>query len=173
RMNTNQFASLQLVIDNTNVLGHNANATYWVNASTGNSDGYISLPLTFITYFGLPFPLFYGILVTRKDVIDYFLPGIFGVGFDFGYLALALIIIWILIVIIVGLKVLDKYRVQRERGNKKYLGREALLIGSLSAFIAQTVLGFFVITRTINGSALVTYLFLSAMVMAHIVTTKR
>ncbi|MDD6286215.1 MAG: hypothetical protein ACI4VJ_06280 [Methanosphaera sp.] len=173
RMNTNQFASLQLVIDNTNVLGHNANATYWGNASTGNSDGYISLPLTFITYFGLPFPLFYGILVTRKDVIDYFLPGIFGVGFDFGYLALALIIIWILIVIIVGLKVLDKYRVQRERGNKKYLGREALLIGSLSAFIAQTVLGFFVITRTINGSALVTYLFLSAMVMAHIVTTKR
>lgn len=173
RMNSNQFGSLQLVIDNTNLLGHNPNATYWGNESLGNSDGYISLPLTFITCFGLPFPLFYGILVTKKDVIDYFLPGIFGVGFDFGYLVLILVIIWIIIVMVVGFKALDKYRLQRERGNKKFRGREALLTGSLSAFIAQTILGFFVITRTINGSALVTYIFLSALVMAHIVTTKR
>ena len=172
RMNANQFGSLQLVIDNTNLMGHNPNATYW-NESLGNSDGYISLPLTFITYFSLPFPLFYGILVTKKDVIDYFLPGIFGVGFDFGYLVLALVIIWLIIVMVVGFKALDKYRLQRERGNKKFRGREALLIGSLSAFIAQTILGFFVITRTINGSALVTYIFLSALVMAHVVTTKR
>ena len=139
----------------------------------GNSDGYISLPLTFITSFGLPFPLFYGILVTKKDIIDYFLPGIFGIGFDFGYLALAAVIIWILVVIIIGLVILNKYKLQRERGSKRYIGREALLIGSLSAFIAQTILGLFNITRTINGSALVTYLFLSAMVMAHVVTTKR
>ncbi len=173
RMNANQFSSLQLVIDNTNLFGHNANATYWGNSSLGNSDGYISLPLTFVTFLGLPFPLFYGILVTKKDIIDYFLPGIFGVGFDFGYLALALIIIWIIIVMIVGFKVLDKYRLQRERGNKKFRGREALLVGSLSAFISQTILGMFVITRTINGSALVTYIFISALVMAHIVTTKR
>ena len=173
RMNLNQFSSLQLVIDNTNLWGHNANATYWGNSSLGNSDGYISLPLTYITTLGLPYPLFYGILVTKKDVIDYFLPGIFGIGFDFGYVALAVIIIWILIVMIVGFKVLDKYKLQRERGNGKYLGREALLTGSLSAFIAQTILGLFIITRTINGSAMVTYLLLSALVMAHIVTTKR
>lgn len=173
RMNLNQFASLQLVIDNTNLLGHTANSTYWGNSSLGNSDGYISLPLTFVTMFGLPFPLFYGILVTKKDVIDYFLPGIFGIGYDFGYLVLALVIIWIIAVIVIGLKVLDKYRVQRERGSKRYLGKEALLTGSISAFIAQTILGLFIITRTINGSALVTYLFLSAMVLAHIVTTKR
>ncbi|WP_455645129.1 hypothetical protein [Methanosphaera sp.] len=173
RMNANQISSLQLVIDNTNLWGHNVNSTYWGNASVGNSDGYISLPLTFVTYFGLPFPLFYGILVTKKDVIDYFLPGIFGIGFDFGYLTLALIIIWIIIVMIVGLKVLDKYRLQRERGSKKYLGREALLTGSLSAFVAQTILGLFIINRTINGSGLVTYILLSALVMAHIVTTKR
>ena len=173
RMNTNQFASLQLVIDNTNLYGHNPNATYWGNSSLGSSDGYISLPLTFITYFGLPFPLFYGILVTKKDVIDYFLPGIFGIGFDFGYIILALLIIWILIVMIIGFKTLTKYRLQRERGNRKFRGREALLVGSLSAFIAQTILGLFVITRTINGSALVTYIFLSAMVIAHVVTTKR
>ncbi|RAP47461.1 MAG: hypothetical protein BZ136_06305 [Methanosphaera sp. rholeuAM74] len=173
RMNLNQFSSLQLVIDNTNLWGHNVNATYWGNSSIGNSDGYISLPLTWITTLGLPYPLFYGILVTKKDVIDYFLPGIFGIGFDFGYVALALIIIWILIVIIVGFKVLDKYRLQRERGNGKYLGREALLTGSLSAFIAQTILGLFIITRTMNGSAMVSYLFLSALIMANIVTTKR
>ena len=79
----------------------------------------------------------------------------------------------ILIVIIVGFKVLDKYRLQRERGNGKYLGREALLTGSLSAFIAQTILGLFIITRTMNGSAMVSYLFLSALIMANIVTTKR
>ena len=123
--------------------------------------------------FGLPLPLFYGILVTKKDVVDYFLPGIFGFGFDFGYIFLIVMIIWILTVILIGVNVLNKYRVQRERGNKKYLGREALLTGSLAAFIAQTVLGLFIITRTINGSALVTYLFISAMVVAHVVTTKR
>ena len=117
--------------------------------------------------------MFYGILVTKKDVIDYFLPGIFGIGFDFGYIILALLIIWILIVMIIGFKTLTKYRLQRERGNRKFRGREALLVGSLSAFIAQTILGLFVITRTINGSALVTYIFLSAMVIAHVVTTKR
>ena len=173
RINTNQFSSLKLVIDNTNLWGHTANATYWGNSSMGNSDGYITLPLTLITTFGLPYPLFYGILVTKKDVIDYFLPGIFGVGFDFGYLALALIIIWILFVMYMGFKVLDKYRDQRERGNKKYLGREALLTGSMAAFIAQTILGFFIITRIMNGAAMVAYIFLSALIMAHVVTTKR
>lgn len=173
RMNSNQFSSLKLVIDNTNLLGHSANATYWGNSSMGSSDGYISLPLTLITTFGLPYPLFYGILVTKKDVIDYFLPGIFGVGFDFGYLVLALVIIWIIFVIIVGFKILDKYRDQRERGNKKYLGREALLTGSLSAFVAQTILGFFVITRIMNGAAMISYILLSALIMAHVVTTKR
>ena len=173
RMSNNQLSSLRLVLDNTNLWGHTANSTYWGSAGLGNSDGYISLPLTFVTLFGLPFPLFYGILVTKKDVIDYFLPGIFGVGYDFGYIALAITVIWIITVIIIGIKVLNKYRIQRERGNKKFLGREALLTGSLAAFIAQTILGFFIITRTINGSALVTYLFLSAMVLSHIVTTKR
>lgn len=173
RMSRNQLSSLQLVLGNTNLWGHTANATYWGNMGLGNSDGYISLPLTFVKFFGLPFPLFYGILVTKKDIIDYFLPGIFGVGFDFGYIILGLILLWVLAVIIIGLKILNKYRLQRDRGNRKYLGREALLIGSLSAFIAQTVLGFFVITRTINGSAIVTYIFLSAMILANIVTTKR
>lgn len=173
RMNLNQFSSLKLVIDNTHLWGHNANATYWGNSSLGNSDGYISLPLTYITSLGLPYPLFYGILVTKKDVIDYFLPGIFGIGFDFGYVALALIILFIVAVIIIGLVILRKYKEQRHRGNKKYYGREALLTGSLSAFIAQTILGLFIITRTINGSAMVTYLLLSALVLAHVVTTKR
>ena len=173
RMNLNQYASLKLVIDNTNLWGHTANSTYWGSSGLGNSDGYISLPLTYITSLGLPFPLFYGILVTKKDVIDYFLPGIFGLGYDFGYIALAIIIIWILAVIIIGLTILKKYKAERERGNKKYYGREALLTGSLAAFIAQTILGLFIITRTINGSAMVTYLFLSALILAHTVTTKR
>ena len=173
RMSNNQLSSLKLVIGNTNLFGHTANATYWGNAGLGNGDGYISLPLTFVTLFGLPLPLFYGILVTKKDVVDYFLPGIFGFGFDFGYLFLIVMIIWIISVILIGVIVLNKYRQQRERGNKKYLGREALLTGSLSAFIAQTILGLFIITRTINGSAMVTYLLLSALVLAHIVTTKR
>ena len=41
--------------------------------------------MQFILMFGLPFPLFFGLLVTRKDTIDYMLPGVLGYGFDFGY----------------------------------------------------------------------------------------
>jgi len=47
------------------------------------------------------------------------------------------------------------------------------LIGALSAFIAQTVVGLFLFTRSINGSAMVAYIVLSALVMAHIVIIKR
>ena len=42
--------------------------------------------MQFILLFGLPFPMFFGILVNQKDTIDYMLPGILGYGFDFGYL---------------------------------------------------------------------------------------
>lgn len=66
RMSSNQLSSLRLVLGNTNAWGHTANATYWGSSGLGNSDGYISLPLTFVTLFGLPFPLFYGILVTKR-----------------------------------------------------------------------------------------------------------
>ncbi|MDO5850881.1 MAG: hypothetical protein Q4Q23_00130 [Methanobacteriaceae archaeon] len=173
RMDTNVLPSLKMVLNGATATGHTANSTYWGAAGLGNSDGYISLPLTFVTLFCLPFPLFYGVLVTKKDVIDYFLPGIYGFGFDFGYIALIFIIAWILLVIIVGLKILYKYREKREQGDNRYIGREALLIGSLSGFIAQTILGFFIINRTINGSALVTFIIISALIMSNVVSTKR
>ena len=168
-----QIGRVKMVLNGATATGHTANSTYWGAAGLGNSDGYISLPLTFVTLFCLPFPLFYGVLVTKKDVIDYFLPGIYGFGFDFGYIALIFIIAWILLVIIVGLKILYKYREKREQGDNRYIGREALLIGSLSGFIAQTILGFFIINRTINGSALVTFIIISALIMSNVVSTKR
>ena len=41
------------------------------------AEGYITLPMQLIIFFGLPFPLFCGVLVNQKDTIDYMLPGIF------------------------------------------------------------------------------------------------
>lgn len=166
-------ASVEMVIKNTTLLGHQMGSCYWGDACLGGSDGYISLPVTLITLFGLPFPVFYGILVTKKDVIDYMLPGIFGVAFDFGYLFLVFLLGWCILVMYLGFNILRTYRRRRENGDKSCLGREALLIGSLTAFIAQGTLGLFLMNRSINGTALLTFLFLSAMVVGHVVLVKK
>ena len=54
-----------------------------------------------------------------------------------------------------------------------YLGREAMLIGALAAFITQTIVGLFIFNRTFNGAAMIGFIFLSALVMAHAVTIRR
>jgi hypothetical protein len=164
--------SLKMVIQNTNFLGHNLGSCYWGETCQGGSDGYMSLPISLIMLFGLPYPLFFGILVSKKDVIDYMLPGIFGVSFDFGYIFLFLMFIWFLGIIGLGFLMLRKYRKKRENGNKAFLGREALLIGSITAFIAQGLVGLFLLNRSINGLALLTFLFLSALVLGHVVFIK-
>jgi len=173
RILENSLPSVAMVIKNTYLIGHNPATSYWGDASTGFADGYISLPLQLITAFGLPFPIFYGILVTKKDVIDYFVPGYLGFGYDFGFLAIVLILVYVVAVLLIGLKLISIYREKREKGNKTLLGREALLIGSLTAFISQAWVGFFIQNRDINGTALVTFLFLSAMVLAHLVMVKK
>jgi len=169
-----QFAlpSIQMVVNGTTIWGHVPSASYWGATSVGSSDGYITLPMSLITLFTLPFPLFSGVLVTKKDMIDYMLPGIFGWAFDFGYGVLILLILWCLVVTLTGFYILRKYRTKRRNGSRRYLGREALLIGALTAFISQAIVGLFIFNRTINGFALVTFLFLSAMVMAHVVTLR-
>nr|WP_319373085.1 hypothetical protein [uncultured Methanobacterium sp.] len=166
-------ASVQMVIKNTTLLGHQLGSCYWGDACLGGSDGYISLPVALITLFGLPFPVFYGILVTKKDVIDYMLPGIFGMAFDFGYLFLVFLLGWFVFVMYTGFRILRTYRKRRENGDKSCLGREALLIGSLTAFIAQGTLGLFLMNRSINGTALLTFLLLSALVVGHVVLIKK
>jgi hypothetical protein len=166
-------ASVQMVIKNTTLLGHQLGSCYWGDACLGGSDGYISLPVALITLFGLPFPVFYGILVTKKDVIDYMLPGIFGMAFDFGYLFLVFLLGWCVFVMYTGFKILRTYRKRRENGDKSCLGREALLIGSLTAFIAQGTIGLFLMNRSINGTALLTFLLLSALVVGHVVLIKK
>jgi hypothetical protein len=173
RIFQNAVPSLQLVIKNTTLFGHVPGSAYWGSADTGSSSGYIALPVFLILAFGLPFQIFFGTLVTKKDFIDYFVPGIFGYAFDFGYIVMALVLIWCIFVIVVGLKILADYRDKREKGNKNYLGREALLIGSLTAFASQAILGLFIINREINGTALVTFIFLSGMVIAHIIMVKK
>ena len=65
------------------------------------------------------------------------------------------------------------YREKRENGSRRFLGREALLIGSLTAFIAQAVVGLFLMNRTVNGMALLTFIFLSALVVRHIISLKK
>ena len=172
RLDENSLASVKLVLDNTWLIGHDPASSYW-SASTGFADGYISLPMSFILMFGLPFPLFFGMLVTKKDAIDYMLPGTFGYAYDFGYLTLIAIVLIILATVIIGLKILFIYREKREKNNKKYLGKEVLLIGSLTAFIAQAIIGLFLFNRTINGMALLTFIFLGSLVLAHAVTIQR
>jgi hypothetical protein len=173
RIEENSASGLNLVIKNTALLGHIPDSAYWGAASLGFSDGYITLPINLITNFGLPFPVFFGLLVNKKDVIDYMLPGIFGWGYDFGYLTLFMLLLWCVGVIIIGFKMLNIYKDKRENGVRRYLGREALLIGSLTAFIAQAWVGLFLMNRTINGMALLTFIFLSGMVVSHIIFVKK
>ena len=64
------------------------------------------------------------------------------------------------------------YREKRERNNKKYLGKEVLLTGALSAFCAQALIGLFIFNRSINSMALLTFIFLGMLVLANVVTIK-
>lgn len=165
--------SIKMVINSTTVWGHAPSASFWGAAnSLGSSDGYVTLPMSLINFFTLPYPLFSGVLVTKKDLIDYMLPGIFGWAFDFGYVVMILLIIWCLVVIFTGFYILRKYRTKRRNGSRRYLGREALLIGALTAFISQALVGLFIFNRSINGFALLTFIFLSSMVMAHVVMVR-
>ena len=173
RIETNALASVELVIRNTTLFGHVPTSSYWGASDPGSSSGYISLPINMIMLFGLPLPVFFGILVTKKDVIDYMLPGTFGFAYDFGYVVLFLLLVWCVFVMFLGFKILEAYREKREKGNRNYLGREALLIGSLTAFISQAVVGLFLMNRSINGTALLTFMFLSALVVAHVLVVKR
>lgn len=173
RIESNSGPGLNLVINNITLLGHVQNSSFWGASGLGFGDGYITLPINLITSFGLPFPVFYGLLVNKKDVVDYMLPGIFGWGYDFGYLTLFFLLLWCVGVIIIGFKMLVIYREKRENGSRRFLGREALLIGSLTAFIAQAVVGLFLMNRTVNGMALLTFIFLSALVVGHIITLKK
>lgn len=173
RIEENALSSLRLVIQNTHLIGHDVASSYWGEDVGGFAEGYISLPMSFILMFGLPYPLFFGLLVTKKDTIDYMVPGIFGYCYDFGYIVLVLMVIVIIGIIVAGLIVLKKYRANREKNNKKYLGKEVLLIGSLAAFIAQSTVGLFFFNRTINGMALLTFLLLGSLVLAHTISLKR
>ncbi len=165
--------SLTMVIKNSAIFGHVQGSCYWGPECSGSSEGYVTLPMSLITLFGLPFPLFYGILVSKKDVIDYMLPGIFGFTFDFGYATLFLLLLWCVGVIFIGFKMLSTYRSKREKGNKKYLGREAILIGSLAAFIAQALIGLFIMNRSINGTALLTFMFLGTIIVSHVLIIRK
>ena len=57
--------------------------------------------------------------------------------------------------------------------NRKYLGKEVLLIGSLTGFVSQAIIGLFLFNRTVNGMALLTFMFLGSLVLAHTVTIRR
>ena len=172
RIEQYSLSSIKVVLNNIQLIGHNANASYWGAEGTAFAEGYITLPMQLVLFFGLPFPMFFGILVNQKDTIDYMLPGIFGYGFDFGILGLIGLMVFVLGTIIIGFKVLKKYREKREKNNKKYLGREVLLTGALAAFCSQALIGMFVFNRTINGMALLTFIFIGTLILANVVTLK-
>jgi hypothetical protein len=172
RIEQYSMSSIKTVLTNIQLIGHNANASYWGAEGTAFAEGYITLPMQLVLFFGLPFPMFFGILVNQKDTIDYMLPGIFGYGFDFGILGLIGLMVFVVGTIIIGLEVLKKYRERREKNNKKYLGREVLLTGALASFSAQSLIGMFVFNRTINGMALLTFIFVGTLILANVVTLK-
>ncbi|MDI9623654.1 MAG: hypothetical protein QFX38_02060 [Methanothermobacter sp.] len=173
RLENYTLPSLKLVLTKTTFWGHVVGSCYWKSECLGGADGYITLPVTLIHELGLPYHIFYGVLIYKKDYIDYMLPGIFAVSFDAGYFGLLFLLSWVLIVTITGLQVLRIYREKRFNGSRRYLGREALLIGSLSAFLTQSIIGLFLFNRSFNSSALLTYIILSALVMAHSINVKR
>ena len=173
RLEENALPSLTMVLKNAALIGHVPGSSYWGATDTGFASGYVSLPVSLITLFSLPFPIFYGVLVSKKDVVDYFLPGTFGFTFDFGYITLIFLLIWCIAVIFIGFKILAEYREKRENGNRNYLGREALLIGALTAFSSQAVIGLFFSNRSINGIALMTFMLLGSLVLGHVVMVKR
>jgi len=173
RIEDHALPSLIMVLENTTLWGHVQGSCFWGPQCLGGSDGYVTLPIPLITLFGLPFPVFYGILVSRRDMVDYMLPGIFGYAYDFGYATLILLLLWCVGVTVLGFKILRAYRFKRENGNRKYLGREALLMGSLAAFIAQALMGLFLINRSINGSALLTFMFLGTFIVSHILVLRK
>jgi hypothetical protein len=172
RIEQYSLASIKTVLNNIQLIGHNAKASYWGAEGTAFAEGYITLPMQLVLFFGLPFPMFFGILVNQKDTIDYMLPGIFGYGFDFGFLGLIGLMVFVLGTLLIGFKVLVKYREKREKNNKKYLGREVLLTGALASFSAQALIGLFIFNRTINGMALLTFIFVGALILANVVTLK-
>ncbi|WP_406537126.1 hypothetical protein [Methanobrevibacter sp.] len=172
RIEQYSFSSIKTVLHNIQLIGHNAKASYWGAEGTAFAEGYITLPMQFVLFFGLPFPMFFGVLVNQKDTIDYMLPGIFGWGFDFGILGLVGLMAFVLGTILIGFKILNIYREKREKNNKKYLGREVLLTGALAAFCAQALIGLFVFNRSINGMALLTFIFVGALILANAVTLK-
>ncbi|MGB9937746.1 MAG: hypothetical protein ACPK7O_08480 [Methanobacterium sp.] len=173
RIEDYSLPSITMVLKNTTLWGHVQGSCYWAAQCIGGSDGYVSLPMGLIHLLTLPFPMFYGILVTKKDYIDYMLPGIFAISFDFGYIALLALLGWMMIVVCTGFFILRKYRSKRKNGSRMYLGREALLIGALTAFITQGIIGIFIFNRTFNGAAMIGFMVLSALVMAHSVSIRR
>ncbi|MBR0272059.1 MAG: hypothetical protein IJQ68_08770 [Methanobrevibacter sp.] len=172
RLEQYSLSSVKMVLNNIQLIGHSGNASYWGAEGTAFAEGYITLPMQLVLFFGLPFPMFFGVLVNQKDTVDYMLPGIMGYGFDFGYLGLIGLIVFVLGTIIIGLKILTMYREKREKNSKKYLGKEVLLIGALSAFSAQALIGLFIFNRTINGTALLAFMFLGCVILANAVTLK-
>ena len=165
-------SSVKMVLNNIQLIGHNANSSYWGAEGTAFAEGYITLPMQLVLFFGLPFPMFFGILVNQKDTIDYMLPGILGYGFDFGYLGLVGLVAFVLGTILIGFKILSMYRDKREKNSKKYLGREVLLTGALAAFCSQSLIGLFIFNRTINGTALLSFMFLGSLILANAVVLK-
>lgn len=173
RIEDNSVSSIKMVIDNVLFAGHVKGSCYWGELCRGAWDGYITLPMQSISNLGLDLPLFFGVLVTKKDYLDYLTPGIFTIAFEGGYISLFLVLAWVAGVTVVGLLLLKKYREKRENGSRAYLGREALLIGALTAFICQSLIGLLLFNRTINGSALIVYLFISAFILCHSIRLKR
>ncbi len=134
----------------------------------GFGDGIVTLPIGYLMAFRLDVPTLHGTLVVKKDLIDYMLPGLFAWTFDFGYLGPLILCLWIGSTVYVGASMLNNYIKIRSTRVTRFVAREALLFGSLTAFSIQSLIGAFLFSRAMNSFALATFTFLSAMIWAHV-----
>ena len=56
-----------MVLKNILPIGHKGAASFWGTEGVAFAEGYISLPITLILFFGLPYPVFFGTLINQKD----------------------------------------------------------------------------------------------------------
>jgi hypothetical protein len=149
RIEQYSLSSIKTVLSNIQLIGHNAKASYWGAEGTAFAEGYITLPMQLVLFFGLPFPMFFGILVNQKDTIDYMLPGIFGYGFDFGILGLVGLMIFVAGTIIIGLSVLKKYR-EKKREEQQEVPWKRSAADRRFSIIFSTVPGWNVHIQQVN-----------------------
>jgi len=165
---------LDLILKNAHLIGHSTKPLPAGYHWRGFGDGFVTLPVGYLVMFNLDVPTLHGALVTRKDLLDYMLPGVFVWAFDFGYIGSLLLSLWVGLTLYVGSRCLARYiKMHQCEFSSRIVAREAMLFGCLIAFAVQSLIGAFLFSRAMNSFALATFTILSAAIWGHTVIRTR